>query len=55
MYDYEMPNDNNEASNWVNVPSLGRLTYQELESMVDNGEVVEIIDPENKKVKYRKA
>lgn len=46
---------NGHADDWVAVAGFGRLSYQELEKMVDNGTVKEVVDKENKTISYRKA
>lgn len=40
---------------WVAVPNVGRLSYQELESMVNSGLIIEKYDPVAKRYTYRKA
>ena len=53
MSDYTVTNSN--AESWVAVTGLGRLTWQELAAMVENGTVIETVDNKNKRISYRKA
>lgn len=53
MSDYAVTNGNSES--WVVVTGLGRLTWQELATMVENGTVVEKVDKKNKRISYVKA
>ena len=53
MSDYTVTNTN--AESWVAVRNLGRLSWQELAVMVENGEVIELVDHANKRISYRKA
>jgi hypothetical protein len=53
MSDYTVTNTN--AESWVAVTGLGRLTWQELATMVEKGTVIETVDTENKRISYKKA
>lgn len=48
----EVTNANSES--WIAVPGYGRLSWQELEHMVDNGEVTESFSKDGSKVSYSK-
>lgn len=45
---------NQTGNGWIRVPGFSRVTWQELESMVDRGEVIETYNPETGKYSYRK-
>lgn len=47
-------NPGHGGDNWIAVPGYGRLTWSELEKMVDRGEITETYDPATKKYTYRK-
>lgn len=53
MQDYTVTN--NHGDSWVYVYPIGRLSYQELYNMVENGSVVEEVDKNSKKISYKKA
>ena len=53
MSDYTVSNTHGES--WVAVSGLGRLTWQELATMVEKGTVIETVDKKNKSIIYRKA
>lgn len=45
---------NQTGDGWVRVAGYSRLTWQELESMVNRGEIIETYNPETGKYSYRK-
>jgi len=45
---------NQTGSGWIRVPGYSRVTWQELEAMVERGEIIETYNPETKKYSYRK-
>lgn len=45
---------NQTGNGWIRVPGYSRVTWQELESMVNRGEVIETYNPETGKYSYRK-
>ena len=47
-------NPGHGGNDWIAVPGYGRLTWSELEKMVDRGEITETYDPATKKYTYRK-
>lgn len=53
--DYTMTNTHDDNSNWIVVSGIGRVSYEELYNMVNNGTVKEYVDEENKTITYRKA
>ncbi|MEG1577946.1 MAG: hypothetical protein RR336_04185, partial [Oscillospiraceae bacterium] len=42
------------GSDWIRVPGFSRLTWAELESMVDRGAIIETYDEKTKKYTYKK-
>ena len=46
---------NLNGDGWVYVPGLGRYTYDELEAMVNNGRVLETVNPGTGTVTYSRA
>ena len=53
MSDYKVRNTN--ADSWVSVSGFGRLSWQELATMVEKGTVIETVDTKNKTIHYKKA
>ena len=51
--DYKITNGHGD--DWVAIANMGRVSYQELENMVNKGTVVEVVDEKNKTISYRKA
>lgn len=45
---------NQTGDGWIRVAGYSRVTWQELEAMVDRGEVIETYNPETGKYSYRK-
>lgn len=45
---------NQTGDGWVRIPGFSRVTWQELEVMVDRGEVIETYDPKTGKYGYKK-
>lgn len=45
---------NQTGDGWIRVPGYSRITWQELEAMVNRGEIIETYNPETGKYSYRK-
>ena len=45
---------NQTGDGWIRVAGYSRITWQELEAMVNRGEIIETYNPETGKYSYRK-